>query len=54
LEARWYESVVKGCALDKNFEELEAGELSLVESKGISLSGGQNARVVSACLKRGM
>jgi ATP-binding cassette, subfamily C (CFTR/MRP), member 1 len=50
LEARWYDSVVKACALDRDFEELEAGELSLVGSKGISLSGGQKARVVSVHL----
>lgn len=51
MEARWYKSVVKACALDRDFEELEAGELSLVGSKGVSLSGGQKARVVSADLE---
>jgi ABC-type transport system involved in cytochrome bd biosynthesis fused ATPase/permease subunit len=46
LEARWYESVINACALDKDFETLPLGGLSIVGSKGISLSGGQKARVV--------
>jgi ATP-binding cassette subfamily C (CFTR/MRP) protein 1 len=47
LEARWYETVVAACALDKDFAALPMGDLSLIGSKGISLSGGQKARVVS-------
>ena len=48
LEARWYETVVAACALDKDFAALPQGGLSLIGSKGISLSGGQKARVVGA------
>jgi len=48
LEARWYETVVNACALDKDFAVLPSGGLSLIGSKGISLSGGQKARVALA------
>jgi ABC-type bacteriocin/lantibiotic exporter with double-glycine peptidase domain len=47
LEAKWYETVIKSCALDKDFATLPSGGLTIVGSKGISLSGGQKARVVS-------
>ena len=46
LEARWYETVINACALDKDFANFPLGGLSVVGSKGISLSGGQKARVV--------
>ena len=50
LEARWYQTVINACALDKDFQDLPMGGLSVIGSKGISLSGGQKARVVSALL----
>jgi ATP-binding cassette subfamily C (CFTR/MRP) protein 1 len=46
LEAKWYETVIKCCALDKDFSAFQFGDLTLVGSKGITLSGGQKARVV--------
>ena len=46
MEAKWYETVIKSCALDKDFAALQFGGLTLVGSKGITLSGGQKARVV--------
>lgn len=52
LEARWYDTVVKSCALDKDFAGLQLGDLSVIGSKGISLSGGQKQRVVSLNLNR--
>ncbi|RDW69977.1 hypothetical protein BP5796_08374 [Coleophoma crateriformis] len=48
LEARWYETVVTACALNRDFETLPSGDLSLIGSKGISLSGGQKRRVALA------
>ena len=42
----WYDSVTKACALDHDFQQFPKGDLSLVGSKGISLSGGQKNRVV--------
>jgi ATP-binding cassette subfamily C (CFTR/MRP) protein 1 len=47
LQAGWYETVVTACALDKDFASLPLGGLTVVGSKGISLSGGQKSRVVS-------
>jgi ATP-binding cassette subfamily C (CFTR/MRP) protein 1 len=47
FEAGWYQTVIKSCALDKDFAALPLGDLSRIGSKGISLSGGQKARVVS-------
>lgn len=40
-----YNEVVKVCALDRDFEQLPYGENTIVGEKGISLSGGQRARV---------
>lgn len=47
FDDKWYQTVVKSCALDKDLESLSSGSLTHVGSKGISLSGGQKARVVS-------
>jgi ATP-binding cassette subfamily C (CFTR/MRP) protein 1 len=52
LEARWYVTVVKACALDRDFAYLPLGELSVTGSKGISLSGGQKQRVVSLYVRK--
>jgi ATP-binding cassette subfamily C (CFTR/MRP) protein 1 len=46
----WYESVVNACALDHDFHQFPKGDLSLVGSKGISLSGGQKNRVVRTAI----
>lgn len=51
LEAKWYETVVKCCALDRDFATFPLGDLTPVGSKGISLSGGQKARIVSILAK---
>lgn len=40
-----YNGVVKTCALTKDFEQFERGDLTLVGERGISLSGGQKARI---------
>lgn len=42
-----YETVVRACQLEEDFRHLPQGDLSNVGSQGISLSGGQKARVVS-------
>lgn len=47
FDGKWYDTVVKSCALDRDFEALPLGNLTPIGSKGISLSGGQKARVVS-------
>ncbi|KAI0749685.1 P-loop containing nucleoside triphosphate hydrolase protein [Daedaleopsis nitida] len=46
-EAR-YKAVVEACALAKDFEIFAAGDLTEIGEKGITLSGGQRARVALA------
>ncbi|XP_019863205.1 PREDICTED: multidrug resistance-associated protein 4-like, partial [Amphimedon queenslandica] len=40
-----YESVIEACALEKDIELLPEGDLTLVGERGVTLSGGQKARV---------
>lgn len=40
-----YKRVVKVCALERDFELLPRGDASIVGERGISLSGGQKARI---------
>lgn len=48
FDEEWFQTVIKSCALDRDFESLPLGKLTPIGSKGISLSGGQKARVVSS------
>ncbi|KAI1115542.1 P-loop containing nucleoside triphosphate hydrolase protein [Nemania sp. NC0429] len=41
----WYNSVVKSCALDIDFNALPHGDSTVVGSKGVKLSGGQKQRL---------
>jgi ABC-type multidrug transport system fused ATPase/permease subunit len=43
-----YEAVIEACALKPDFATLEDGDLTEIGSKGVSLSGGQKARVALA------
>ncbi|XP_064413746.1 multidrug resistance-associated protein 4 isoform X2 [Latimeria chalumnae] len=40
-----YEEVIQACALKKDLELLEDGDLTLIGDRGVTLSGGQKARV---------
>lgn len=40
-----YSKVVAACGLSKDFEQLENGDQTFVGEKGVSLSGGQKARI---------
>lgn len=40
-----YNAVVKTCALVRDFEQFEDGDLTIVGERGASLSGGQKARI---------
>ncbi|KAJ3250674.1 hypothetical protein HK103_003279, partial [Boothiomyces macroporosus] len=40
-----YEKVVRACALAKDFENLDGGDLTEIGEKGINLSGGQKQRI---------
>ncbi|KAF8518374.1 hypothetical protein BU17DRAFT_90966 [Hysterangium stoloniferum] len=43
-----YDAVIEACALMPDFKSLEDGDLTEIGSKGVSLSGGQKARVALA------
>ncbi|KAJ8716037.1 hypothetical protein PYW08_013322 [Mythimna loreyi] len=49
-----YKNVVAACALAKDFELLPYGDLTLVGERGVSLSGGQRARIglARACYRQ--
>lgn len=40
-----YNSIVRTCALSKDFKKFEHGDLTIVGERGTSLSGGQKARI---------
>nr|CAB3219633.1 multidrug resistance-associated protein 4 [Phallusia mammillata] len=40
-----YKEVIKSCSLDKDIKSLEKGDETLVGERGVTLSGGQKARV---------
>nr|CAB3219625.1 multidrug resistance-associated protein 1-like [Phallusia mammillata] len=44
-DAQRYNQIIDGCALRKDIESLENGDQTLVGERGVSLSGGQKARV---------
>ncbi|XP_054557204.1 ATP-binding cassette sub-family C member 4 isoform X2 [Talpa occidentalis] len=44
-EKERYEKVIKACALKKDLQLLEDGDLTLIGDRGTTLSGGQKARV---------
>lgn len=50
LDRKRYEMVVKACALEKDFDQLEYADRTLVGERGISLSGGQKARIKYECI----
>ena len=45
LEQNKYERCIKAAALARDLEIMEHGDLTLVGEKGVSLSGGQKARI---------
>ncbi|ORC88774.1 multidrug resistance protein [Trypanosoma theileri] len=45
---RWYQTVIKACALQEDFDALEKGDDSVVSDKGVQLSTGQRVRVALA------
>jgi ATP-binding cassette subfamily C (CFTR/MRP) protein 1 len=47
FDREWYRSVVRICALEEDFSQMPQKDLTLIGSRGITLSGGQKHRVVS-------
>ncbi|XP_050734387.1 ATP-binding cassette sub-family C member 4-like isoform X2 [Eriocheir sinensis] len=44
-DEKQYEKIIRVCALDQDFKELPDGDLTTVGERGMSLSGGQKARI---------
>lgn len=47
-DERWYTTVLRACALDKDLEQISAGENTIIGSGGTALSGGQSQRIALA------
>lgn len=48
VDDEWYSTVIKACALEQDFSELEKGDQTRIGSKGATLSGGQKHRIALA------
>ena len=46
IDRQWYDTVVRACALEQDLQQFPRGGNSMVGSKGILLSGGQQMRLV--------
>ncbi|KAG4076114.1 hypothetical protein HA402_011460 [Bradysia odoriphaga] len=48
-----YDTVIRSCALDVDIENFESGDMLVIGDRGISLSGGQKARInLARCVYR--
>lgn len=47
FEQRWYDTVIRACALNVDLSQMPNGDQTLIGTKGVVLSGGQSQRVVS-------
>jgi ATP-binding cassette, subfamily C (CFTR/MRP), member 1 len=50
----WYRSIVRVCSLEEDLSQMPRKDLTIVGSRGITLSGGQKHRVVSRLLWPGI
>ena len=51
FDADRYHNIIQACALEEDFQLLPSGDLTPVGERGISLSGGQKARInLARCL----
>jgi ATP-binding cassette subfamily C (CFTR/MRP) protein 1 len=47
MDETWYNTVIRACVLDIDISQFKGGDQMMVGSKGITLSGGQQMRLVS-------
>jgi ATP-binding cassette subfamily C (CFTR/MRP) protein 1 len=45
FDRSWYETVVNACALKKDLEDLPVGDQTILGSRGVAVSGGQNSEL---------
>ena len=48
MDDKWYDTVINACDLNADLKNFPRGDQSMVGSKGINLSGGQQMRLVSS------
>ena len=48
FDGEWFQQVVDACCLNEDFKQLPYGEATPVGERGVTLSGGQKARVTLA------
>jgi ABC-type multidrug transport system fused ATPase/permease subunit len=48
FDSKWYSTVLRACALDKDLEQISAGDDTIIGSGGTALSGGQSQRIALA------
>lgn len=48
FDSKWYSTVLRACALDKDLEQISAGDDTVIGSGGTALSGGQSQRIALA------
>lgn len=48
MDTKWYDTVIRACDLKADLKNFPRGDQSMVGSKGINLSGGQQMRLVSS------
>lgn len=46
FERKWYSTVLRACELEQDVENMSGGDLSVIGSEGVRLSGGQQKRLV--------
>lgn len=52
MDTKWYDTVISACDLTADLKNFPRGDQSMVGSKGINLSGGQQMRLVSSVFFR--